>query len=332
LSLAPDIVGEITAFEVEGQTGPANINTISRTVTVEIAGVDPAALTVTDIKLIETAHSELAVGSVLNLMEPKKVVVTTEADYEWTIVAVETDPRRPLPNGGLEQWHQPTEGRKMWLVYGAGDEARKFWDSGNEGTTILPSVGNVTFPADDPRPGSEGVRSARLASHYAPIVGIAAGSLYTGDFVSLSGVTGAKVDFGRPFTAAPVAMKFWYKSAPGVVDAVNSSHLSLGDVDKYRIFIALTDRTTPFRIDTTDQNTFVDWATHSDVIAFGELVSSDAVAAWTEYTITLNYRADPEVRRPRQIVVVASANMYGDYFTGSTGSVLCVDDFQLIYE
>lgn len=37
-------------------------------------------------------------------------------------------------------------------------------------------------------------------------------------------------------------------------------------------------------------------------------------------------------RIPNYIVIVASASKYGDYFTGSTGSTMWLDDLELIYE
>ena len=37
-------------------------------------------------------------------------------------------------------------------------------------------------------------------------------------------------------------------------------------------------------------------------------------------------------RKPTHIVVVCSASRWGDYFIGSTSSVLVVDDLELIYD
>jgi len=45
--------------------------------------------------------------------------------------------------------------------------------------------------------------------------------------------------------------------------------------------------------------------------------------------LPLVYRND---RTPEYIVIVAAASRYGDYFTGAVGSVLKVDEFQLVYD
>ena len=50
---------------------------------------------------------------------------------------------------------------------------------------------------------------------------------------------------------------------------------------------------------------------------------------WTEFTLPLTYVK--EGVRPTHIIIVATASSYGDYFTGSTDSWMCVDDFELIY-
>ena len=36
--------------------------------------------------------------------------------------------------------------------------------------------------------------------------------------------------------------------------------------------------------------------------------------------------------KPTYILIVASASKYGDYFTGSTSSVLLLDEFELLFD
>ena len=43
----------------------------------------------------------------------------------------------------------------------------------------------------------------------------------------------------------------------------------------------------------------------------------------------LVYRND---RTPKYIVIVGAASRYGDYFTGGKGSVLKLDEFELVYD
>ncbi len=115
-----------------------------------------------------------------------------------------------------------------------------------------------------------------------------------------------------------------------------------GDTDRYQIYIALVDGADYdptadgadggnhwHTVDTADMaGTGIDYTTDSRVIGYGSYDSDENVVVWTEKTIEIVYRSD---RTPTHIVVVASASMYGDYFTGSTSSVLTVDDFVLVY-
>lgn len=68
----------------------------------------------------------------------------------------------------------------------------------------------------------------------------------------------------------------------------------------------------------------------SKIIAYGELIIDGNVNAWTEHKIKLEYRRKDV--KPKYILVVASASKYGDYYTGSTGSTMWLDDLELIYE
>ena len=67
------------------------------------------------------------------------------------------------------------------------------------------------------------------------------------------------------------------------------------------------------------------------IIAYGTITDEEAkgTGAWQEFSIDLKYR--DITRKPKFIIVVASASKYGDFFTGSTSSVMYIDDFELIY-
>ena len=56
----------------------------------------------------------------------------------------------------------------------------------------------------------------------------------------------------------------------------------------------------------------------------------NATNGYIEFTLPLTYKSTTRI--PRYIVIAASASKYGDYFTGSTSSVMYVDEFSLIYD
>ncbi len=227
-----------------------------------------------------------------------------------------------LPNAGMED-----SGLAGDLHYFYKNPADKFWDTGNEGSTKAGI--SVTTSSSDAHSGS---RSARLASAKAAIMGIgkfAAGNIYSGNFAGVDGM-GGKVRFGRPFTARPTALKVWFKATAGIVDYSDNAPLGNGQKDQYQIYIALADSGFPHEVNTNNRSTFINYATHPGIIAYGELASPNNVYEWTEAIIPIDYRSTTRI--PNHIIVVASASRYGDYFTGSTASIMYVDDFELIYE
>lgn len=248
-----------------------------------------------------------------------------------------TEDTPALPNGNLDEWYQKG---KTWYACSEAyftSNGSSWWDSGNTGTSTMkknPTQGNSTIVHT-----SDG-KSAELKSQFVGLAGIAgqfaAGNLYAGKFIELVGTKGAKIDFGQPFTVRPSALKGWFKYTSGKIDYVGpntpqDANIVKGQTDDLcSIFIALT--TKAFLVDNTDLGTFVDWNKDPAVIAYGELPASEAVttADWKEFNIQLKYR-DLQTK-PTHIVIVCSSSKYGDYFTGSTSSVMYIDDMELVYD
>lgn len=243
-----------------------------------------------------------------------------------------------LHGGGFEDWCVVDD-----IVYPYADGASPYWATGNVGASIVNET--LTEGIRDPRPGSSGKLAARLASKYANVFGVgkfAAGNLYIGRYVRNDGTNGI-VHFGRPFTARPVALRGWFKYTCGMIDRIQrvpaGETITKGEPDTGMIYIALGDWDPAKYGGTTDSP--VEIATryieetafdpHGEaVIAYGEMALKQSVGEWTEFTIPLDYVATNRI--PTHLVVVCSASRLGDYFTGSTQSVMWVDDFELIYE
>ncbi len=256
-----------------------------------------------------------------------------------------------LPNSDFERWQKPNN---PWLPYASGDS--EYWATGNEGSTILSSSKNVTMPDySNLAPGTLGSTSALLASN--SVFGVfAAGNIFTGQFVSIAGLSGGIIALGRPFTERPLGLTGWVKYDSGSVTN-SGGYLSKGDDDMGSIYIALGewdynvdgkdsngnvvgDADSPFVVDTRDESTFFD-PNHSGIIAYQSLILEED-QDWTNFTLELEYRdevdSDGNVitpsysRVPTHIIIVCSSSRYGDYFTGSTSSSMWIDDFELVYE
>ena len=369
LTLEPDIAGDILALEVEGQTRVPTINTAARTINIEVGeSVDLAAVRVTRIEYVQTGTGDIAVGSALDLRTPLKVTVTTVARYEWTITATKQaagDVGRALPGGGFDEWSSVGTGARPILnpwAEGAVFGDTRWWDTGNEGvTTLKPSNTTPTEPGEG-CPANPGGRAARLETIYA-VLKVAGGNIYFGKFGGLSNLN-AKVEMGHPWQDKPKKLRGWYKYFPQPINQVHGSYIALhpygftrdqwmGKMDSLHVSIALwaspdgTD--VPFVVNTDSSNSgknYVDITRGSEgVIAWGSFISGEEQAAWKEFEITLDY-LKPEylgstpLPTHTRLIVQATASKHCNYFIagttgggpdGKTGSLMYVDEFELVY-
>ncbi len=275
-------------------------------------------------------------------------------DKESAVYEVTTDIERQLPNGDLELWSQPKDPWLPYLSNDAGKAIDPFWGSGNNGATLLGPSFNLTTPVTSPlHSGTKGHYAAQLASNYV-VLKLAAGNLFTGEFAGLRSLSHGIVNFGRPFTQRPTALRLWVKYTCGQINNANDiagvpvgESISVGDYDQGSVYIALgtwtkekygygKDRAElfgsddcPVSIDTRAETTFFN-PKGEDVIGYGARFFTEDVAEWTQITIPIDYTATN--REPTHIIVVCSASRWGDYFTGSRNSVMWVDDIELIYD
>lgn len=234
-----------------------------------------------------------------------------------------TEEAAQLPNSGFENW----SGSSPLWVYGEGEAM--FWDSGNKGSSKMNI--NVTTYID--RVGlNGGKRAAQLKSQFVGVGSLgkfAAGNLFTGEFIDVENMTQGILDFGREFTSRPSELSIWYRATLGTIDHSETVDAPKGIQDTAIVYVALTDWDKPIEVHTKDKTTLFS-KDDSKIIAYGELIIDGNVNAWTEHKIKLEYRRKDV--KPKYILVVASASKYGDYYTGSTGSTMWLDDLELIYE
>lgn len=270
---------------------------------------------------------------------------------ESAVQSVTTQGVRQLPNSDFEEWTTLKN-----IIYPFSDSDNRFWGTGNPGASVANAI--LTESNSDTRPGSEGQSSARLESKFANVFGIgkfAAGNIFVGNYIRNAGTNGI-LTFGRPFKLRPTALRGWMKYACGQIDRIGTvppgTTLENGDPDNGSIYIALGTWTaeeyglcspietdpvrrqcgtaeSPYCVDTRDVSTFFN-PNGKDVVAYGELILDRDYSDWTQFTIDLKYVRTDVV--PTHLFVVCSASRWGDYFTGSTKSVMFVDDFELLYD
>ncbi|WP_317190576.1 PCMD domain-containing protein [Parabacteroides leei] len=234
-----------------------------------------------------------------------------------------TEPEEKVPNLSFDDWFKDG---KSWYANKDLTADNYFWDSGNKGSNTVGEANPTSPETSDVVKG----KAARLESK--TVAGVfAAGSLYTGTFGKVEGLSGASLNFGRPYLSRPSALKGYYKYNAGTIDKAKAPYEDLiGQKDSCHIYVGLFTWDKPFPVNTST-GTFVDrtW-NNENMVAYGELVNGETIKDYTPFTIRLKYR--DYTTKPTYILVVASASKYGDYFTGSTSSVLLLDECELVFE
>lgn len=275
-----------------------------------------------------------------------------------------TEAETALYDGNFDKWYKSG---KSWYLTSEEDATTSdskgylnaYWDSGNAGANTIGEK-NPTAPEETDVHTPSG-KSAKLSSQWVGFLGIgkfAAGNIYTGHYCeTITSPMGARLRFGQEFNSRPTQLKGWYKYSRGTdIDYSQNdaykSELETSGGDKCSIYIALSDnegltdddsmKPAAFEINNSlsadDPEHFqyknaIDYSENNPhIIAYGTITDDESKGTngeWKEFTIDLKYR--DLKRKPKYIIVVASASKYGDYFTGSTGSVMYLDDFELVY-
>ena len=270
-----------------------------------------------------------------------------------------TEDAPKLPNSSFE-YVSKVSGKDYYKFYdpncGVADGSYMFWGSGNgegsEGVNGSANMGIVitTIDTGDKIDGNHSV----LCQNSSLVGMLAAGNLFTGQFAGLVGTSGGKVNFGRPWTSRPTALKIWCKYSTGQINILKNENLgvSKSDYDRAQIKFAIGTwdykkyggtKDSPVHVNTTDASTFVDFYTDASTIANGDLIiyndgyminNGEKVSAttseWIEYIIPLDYRQ--LTTYPTHIVISCATSQFGDYFTGYDGGRLWIDAAELIYE
>lgn len=223
----------------------------------------------------------------------------------------------------------------LWIY---GDGQSMWWDSGNKGS----SMGSKNLTTQDGSIYKDGKYSLKLAS--TSILGnFAAGNVFTGQFLGTESLKYGILGWGRPCTSRPKALKVWVRYTPGTVDF--GGHIPAGESDNGIIYVAVGDW------QSTDSSYGAEWPVvvrtkgpslfdphDSGTIGYGEQIftenyGTDTETSMKEITIPLDYEGyGGDDRKPKSIIIVAAASRYGDYYQGSTSSVMWLDDMELIYE
>jgi hypothetical protein len=231
---------------------------------------------------------------------------------------------KQLYNMSFDEW---SKRRGAWFPQPEDAKGReKDWDSANKGLSFI-GLNGTTPEYEHVAVKGEGKAACRIKSRN--FLGIfVAGNLYNGAFIKIAGMSGAVLSFGVPFSHRPKSLSGYYHYKPGIVDLARKPREYMrGRTDEAKIDILLTDWKTPFVIDTR-YGKFVDGESDPSVIGYGLKVLTTDYGDYVHFEIPIDYRSDAT---PSYICIVAASSRFGDAYTGSSDSILYIDELQLNY-
>lgn len=330
--------GEIKSIEVSNQASQAVIDTETKNVSIEIpGGVDLSSIKIQKLALSSFAKSDVNIGDSINLTDSAIINVKAEDQVSmttWTIKASVASSTPQIPNSDFNTWYQMAEG-----YYEPGESAETtVWGTGNPGTSILGLYATTPLEIEDGNLATkmETLYNGDLAANFG--TPISAATIYTGKFdpdkISITDPQAA-IDFGTPFSGRPGSFKLKYTYLPGAENKDKQGNpLSYGDACD--IYLLLEVRTT----------------SSSKRLATAWFRNDEAIQDITQLQVSLTYGELPadapdyakppdgqyvsadsaEFILPTHLTFVATSSFDGANFAGAVGSLLLIDDLELIYE
>ncbi len=334
---------QILAFDVEGQVS-SSVNVDRKTVSIVVpTGTDLSQLTVAKFTVTDgvTCDPYIQVGDKIDLSWDQTVVLMAYMEYyEWTVHATTQDKAGPDPvdasqlyNMSFDYWSQQGSSH-VWVPYGEGasDEEKATWGSAN-GTTQ--PMGYVTVSPEDSflAVSGEGKRALKLQTQGMSLImglvkKLAAGSIFNGYAGSIDVLKmNAKIYWGIPFTRRPKTLEGYACYKPGNIDWSQEPYKNKeGELDNAHIFVVLADWEAPFEVSPPEK--LLDVENDPGIIGYGKVVFDRKMEAYEPFRLDITYRNN---RAPKYIAIVAASSVLGDFFTGSSSSVLYLDEMKLTY-
>ena len=256
-----------------------------------------------------------------------------------------------LPYSNFDNWYEKSvSGNLLGLdllgisisIGTSTDDGAGPWASANDGTALLKSNPTTSetehiLSGEACKMASEEVSLSLLGLLPLPFTHVfVAGNLFLGTYdktllTSLLG--GAQMTFGIPSQGRlPIAITGYYNYQPGTIDYINNEKKT-GGTDSMDLYIALA--TKQYSVDTNDDTSYPggsasDLANDPNIVAYGRLTSSETTNGYQPFYIELTYKDN--LFTPSgdlYLLITATSSKGGAQFTGSTSSVLYLDELSL---
>ena len=239
-----------------------------------------------------------------------------------------------LPYSNFDNWFK---GMNDADVIGESGSSNNVWDTGNGNESKIGTAMTGYNPTTPETTTVVAGKACKMFSVYINYLGFvkkfAAGNVYLGELTGLSGLSGAKMTFGIPSEGRlPVAVMGYYNYQPGTIDYIDNEKKT-GGTDSMDLYIALA--TKQYSVDTTDDTTYPggsasDLASDPNIVAYGRLTSSETTDGYSPFYIELTYKDNNFIPSgDLYLLITATSSKGGAQFTGSTKSVLYLDELSL---
>lgn len=256
-----------------------------------------------------------------------------EAGYSHSSPNIMYDSQLPYSN--FDNWFK---GMNDADVIGESGSSNNVWDTGNGNESKIGTAMTGYNPTTPETTTVVAGKACKMFSVYINYLGglvkkFAAGNVYLGELTGLSGLSGAKMTFGIPSEGRlPVAVTGYYNYQPGTIDYINNEKKT-GGTDSMDLYIALA--TKQYSVDTNDDTSYPggsasDLANDPNIVAYGRLTSSETTNGYQPFYIELTYKDN--LFTPSgdlYLLITATSSKGGAQFTGSTSSVLYLDELSL---
>lgn len=240
-----------------------------------------------------------------------------------------------LPYSNFDNWFK---GMNDADVIGESGSSNNVWDTGNGNESKIGTAMTGYNPTTPETTTVVAGKACKMFSVYINYLGglvkkFAAGNVYLGELTGLSGLSGAKMTFGIPSEGRlPVAVMGYYNYQPGTIDYINNEKKT-GGTDSMDLYIALA--TKQYSVDTNDDTSYPggsasDLAGDENIVAYGRLSSSETTDGYSPFYIELTYKDNNFIPSgDLYLLITATSSKGGAQFTGSTSSVLYLDELNL---
>lgn len=254
----------------------------------------------------------------------------------------------------FEEWivENPKAGEKLWVYAPVGG-----WSSSNIGAGALMAMTNTdtgkpfadkyVVTQSSQKEAHSGSSAARIETIYTygkaygsgffriVIPTVTSGSLFLGTFQTDLFNTLKSTKFGIPYKKEPLKLKGYYKYTPGPIfyrskdaSTADTATPENGTIDECSINAILYEISS----EKDEYLTGLDAYTSNKLVATAILKDGTAKTEYTPFDIDFEYVNGKtyDANKQYRISIICSSSKYGDTFSGAPGSVLYVDDIEII--